>query len=47
MKSIIKNQLSQLGILQHLNAFRMRYEARRWIARGYRGAPPSLLNEKS
>lgn len=46
MKSIIKNQLSQLGILQHLNAFRMRYETRRWIARGYSGTPPLSVKRK-
>ena len=46
MKSIIKNQLSQLGILQHLNGFKMRYETRCWIARGYRGTPPLSVKRK-
>ena len=46
MNSIIKNQLSQLGILQHLNAFRMHYETRRWIAKGYRGTPPLSVKRK-
>lgn len=46
MKTAIKYQLSQLGILPHLDSFRRRAETTRWIANGCKGVAPQPVKRK-